>query len=63
MDLWAYRTRVQIAFSRTGKPADNAFLESFNEKHRVERLDALWFTSLTEAQRLYLSSTTSAGRR
>jgi putative transposase len=30
MDLWAYRNGVKIDFSRPGKPADNAFVESFN---------------------------------
>ena len=29
MDLWAYQNGVRIAFSRPGKPTDNAFVESF----------------------------------
>ena len=28
MDLWAYRNRAKIDFSRPGKPTDNAFVES-----------------------------------
>ncbi len=28
MDLWAYHNRVQIDFSRPGKPTDNAHVES-----------------------------------
>ncbi len=28
MDLWAYQNGVRIAFSRPGKPTDNAFVES-----------------------------------
>ena len=41
---------MRIAFSRPGKPTDNAFVESFNGTFRAECLDAHWFTSLTEAQ-------------
>jgi putative transposase len=48
MDLWAYQNGVRIAFSRPGKPTDNAFVESFNGTFRAECLDAHWFTSLTE---------------
>jgi putative transposase len=52
MDLWAYQNGVRIAFSRPGKPTDNAFVESFNGTFRSECLNAYWFTSLTEAQRI-----------
>jgi putative transposase len=52
MDLWAYRNGVRIAFSRPGKPTDNAFVESFNGTFRAECLDAHWFTSLTEARQI-----------
>ena len=37
-------------FSRPGKPTDNAFIESFNGKFRVECLNQHWFLSLSEAQ-------------
>lgn len=30
VDPWAYRSKVQIVFSRPGKPTDNAFIETFN---------------------------------
>jgi transposase InsO family protein len=40
MDLWAYQKGVRIAFSRPGKPTDNAFVESFNGTFRAECLDA-----------------------
>jgi putative transposase len=43
---------VRIAFSRPGKPTDNAFVESFNGTFRAECLDAHWFTSLMEAQQI-----------
>jgi putative transposase len=52
MDLWAYQNKVRIAFSRPGKPTDNAFVESFNGTFRAECLNAHWFTSLTEAQQV-----------
>jgi len=50
--MWAYQSGVRIAFSRPGKPTDNAFVESFNETFCAKRLDAHWFTSLTEAQQI-----------
>jgi putative transposase len=52
MDLWAYRHGVRMAFSRPSKPTDNAFVESFNGTFRAECLNAHWFSSLTEAQRI-----------
>ena len=36
MDLWAYHNRVQIDFSRPGKPTDKAHAESFNSTLRAE---------------------------
>jgi putative transposase len=52
MDLWAYQHGVRIAFSRPGKPTDNAFVESFNGTFRAECLDAHWFTTLTETRQI-----------
>ena len=52
MDLWAYRNGVRIAFSRPGKPTDNAFVESFNGTLRAECLDAHWFTTLAETRQI-----------
>jgi putative transposase len=51
-DPWAYQNGVRMAFSRQGKPTDNAFVESFNGTFRAECLNAHWFTSLTEAQQI-----------
>jgi hypothetical protein len=39
------RTR-QMDFSRSGKPTDNSFIESFNGKFRSECLNTHWFLSL-----------------
>jgi putative transposase len=52
VDLWVYQNAVRTAFSRPGKPTDNAFLESFNGTFRAECLNAHWFTSMTEAKRI-----------
>ena len=49
-DAWAYRHRVQLEFSRPGKPTDNAYVESFNGHFRAECLDQHWFASLEEAR-------------
>jgi putative transposase len=52
MDLGAYRNGVRIDFSRPGKPADNAHVESFNGTFRQECLSAHWFMPLNEAQEI-----------
>jgi putative transposase len=49
-DLWAYHQRVQIDFSRPGKPTDNSFVESFNGSLRDECLNVHWFESLEDAK-------------
>ena len=36
LDLWAYARNVTLDFSRPGKPTDNAFIEAFNGRFRVE---------------------------
>lgn len=52
LDAWAYRNKVQLEFSRPGKPTDNAFAESFNGHFRAECLDQHWFASLEEARQI-----------
>ena len=51
LDLWAFLCGVTLDFSRRGKPADNAFIESLNGKFRAECLNANRFLSLDEARR------------
>ena len=46
LDLWAYQRRVELDFSRPGRPTDNAFIEAFNGRFRSECLDAHWFLTL-----------------
>ena len=50
-DHWAWANKVQLDFSRPGKPGDNAFIESFNSIVRRECLSQHWFSSLEDAQR------------
>jgi putative transposase len=52
MELWAYPNGVRRAFSRPGKPSDNAFVESCNGTFRAECLDAHGFTSFTETKQI-----------
>ena len=50
MDKWAYERRVELDFSRPGKPTDNARVESFNGRLRQECLNAHWFLSMENAR-------------
>lgn len=50
LDRWAYENGVKLDFSRTGKPTDNAFVESFNGRFRDECLNTHWFLSLADAR-------------
>ncbi len=50
VDLWAYRCKVRIDFSRPGKPTDNAFIETFNGSLRDECLNLHWFETMAEAR-------------
>jgi len=51
MDQWAYWNKVELDFSRPGKPTDNAYIESFNARFRIECLNQNWFMSLDDARR------------
>ncbi|EAP7105979.1 TPA: transposase, partial [Salmonella enterica] len=41
---------VRINFSRSGKPTDNPYIESFNGSLRDECLNLHWFLSLKDVQ-------------
>jgi len=45
-----YQKDVILDFSRSGKPTDNAFIESFNGKVRAECVDQNWVLSLEDAR-------------
>jgi putative transposase len=50
LDHWAYWNRVQLDFSRPGKPVDNAFVEAFDVSLGRECLSQHWFVGLEEAR-------------
>jgi len=50
LDLWAYANNVMLDFSRSGKPTDNAYVESFNASVRLERLGQHWFMDLDDVR-------------
>jgi putative transposase len=50
LDRWAYWNKVELDFSRPGKPGDNAFIEAFNSRFRQECLNEHWFLSMEDAQ-------------
>jgi putative transposase len=50
LDQWAYLNKVELDFSRPGKPTDNAYIESFNSRLRQECLNASWFLSMADAR-------------
>ncbi len=47
---WAQANNVAPHFIEPGKPARNAFVESFNGKFRDECLNAQWFVGLAHAR-------------
>jgi putative transposase len=50
LDHSAYWNKLQLDFSRPGKPVDNCICEAFNGTLRRECLTLHWFRSLAEAQ-------------
>jgi putative transposase len=51
MDKWFYdHEGTDACFIDPGKPNQNAYIESFNEKFRDECLNQYWFGSVEEAQ-------------
>ena len=48
---WAERRGIDLRFIQPGKPNQNAFVESFNGKFRLECLNAHWFSTLDDARR------------
>lgn len=50
LDQWAYLNGVELDFSRSGKPTDNALIEAFNGRFRQECLNENWFLSLEDAR-------------
>jgi len=48
MDLWVYQRNETLDLSHFGKPADNAYIETFDGKSRAERMNAYWFMGLED---------------
>lgn len=48
-DHWAHEHQVELHFIQPGKPVQNSFVESFNDKFRDECLNQSWFVSLADA--------------
>jgi putative transposase len=51
MDAWACRKGVRLHFIDPGKPIQNGFVESFNDKFRYACLNAEYFVGLEDARR------------
>ncbi len=52
-DKWYYENKVELDFSRPGKPTDNPFIESFNGSFRDECLNVNGFFTLADAQKKF----------
>lgn len=50
LDQWADRHQIKLSFIQPGKPQQNAFIESFNGKLRVECLNEQLFYDLADAR-------------
>jgi putative transposase len=50
LDLWAYRCKARIDFSRPGKPTDNCYVETFNGSFRDECLNLHWSETIEDAR-------------
>jgi len=50
LDSRAHWNRVKLELSRPGKSTDNAFIESFNDRLRLECLKEHWFLSLEDTR-------------
>ena len=51
LDHWAYWNKVELDFTRPGKPVDNTHVEAFHGTFRRECLSQHWFNGLEEARR------------
>jgi putative transposase len=56
MFFWAKRTGVKLHFIQPGKPAQNAFVESFNGRVRDYCLGLNWFASIEDARSIINTS-------
>jgi putative transposase len=54
-DRWAYCNKVELDFSRPGRPSDNALVEVFNSPFRQECLNQHWFLPMEDAREKILA--------
>jgi len=52
LDEWAYERGVYLHFITPGRPVENNYVESFNDKFRQECLSEHWFLSLEYARQI-----------
>ena len=50
MFFWSKSIAIKLDFIQSGKPTQNAFVESFNGKFRAACLNQHWFRTLAEAK-------------
>jgi putative transposase len=50
LGLWSIKNNIRPHFIGPGKPTQNAFIESFNGKMRLQCLNQHWFSTLEEAR-------------
>ena len=51
VEAWSLERGVRHEFIESGKPVQNAFIESFNGRLREECLNTSWFTSFADTRR------------
>ena len=52
LDQWSYENKVDHTFIQLGKPQQNCYVESFNDKLRDECLNEHWFGSVDQAREI-----------
>jgi putative transposase len=52
LDAWAYERGVKLQLITPGKPVENSYIESFNDKFRDECLNLHWFLTLAHARKI-----------
>ncbi len=50
MQRWSEKHDVELLFIQPGKPTQNAYIESFNNRVRTEFLNSQWFRTVIELQ-------------
>lgn len=51
LDQWAFEHGVELRLIQPGKPTQNGFIESFNDRFRDEYLNENWFSEVLHARK------------